>query len=74
MEQTLDKNKKFREIDNEDQWQAWRIGRDCREENYSKDAAIARLKSVWTQAEMLHYFDAGFTGNPCPMLTASDPT
>lgn len=60
-------------LDSEDQWQAFRIGRDCREAGILESNAVARLHSVYPQPGQRHYFEAGFNGQPCPALTAPNP-
>lgn len=60
-------------IDSEDQWQAWRIGRDCRREGYSLGAAVQRLEATFPQPEQRPFFDAGFSGQDCPAATAPNP-
>ncbi len=62
-----------RSIDSEDQWQAWRIGRDCRQADTELGSAIARLETVFEQPDMRLYFDAGYAGRECPTLTAPTP-
>ncbi|HDR9133237.1 hypothetical protein KDX16_30990 [Burkholderia vietnamiensis] len=60
-------------IDSEDQWQAWRIGRDCRRDNFSESDAIARLTGTFDEPSLRTFFDAGFAGLDCPTLTALNP-
>lgn len=62
-----------KETDSEDQWQAWRIGRDCRSNGDTKEAALVRLSSTFPQAAKRKYFEAGFAGAECPELTAPNP-
>lgn len=60
-------------LDSHEQWHAWRIGRDCLAEGYAREAALARLRSTYSQSCQEAYFDAGFAGRDCPVLTAPDP-
>lgn len=60
-------------LDCEDQYQAWRIGRDCLTEGYAESDAIKRVKGVFPQSEQLPFFNAGFSGKECPVLTAKTP-
>lgn len=60
-------------VNSEDQWQAWRIGRDSRAAGDTYNSALSRLKNTFPQAEQLEYFEAGFSGLECPDLTALNP-
>lgn len=60
-------------LDSHDQWHAWRIGRDCLAEGRAREAALSRLRSTYPHSSQEAYFDAGFAGRDCPVLTAPDP-
>lgn len=60
-------------LDSHDQWHAWRIGRDCLAEGRAREAALARLRSTYPHSSQEAYFDAGYAGRDCPVLTAPDP-
>lgn len=62
-----------RDLDSEDQWQAWRIGRNCCAGGYTKRDALARLTRCFPQAEQRPFFEAGYAGLPCPATTAANP-
>lgn len=63
-------------IDSEDQWSAWRIGRDSRAENRTPEKAQERLLNCFGAARsvaMTAFFEAGFSGEPSPPCPAPNP-
>lgn len=57
-------------IDDEDQRQAWKVGRDSKIGGIGFEEATTMFGTTYSQNQLYQYFIAGFNGEECPQLTS----